>query len=390
MTINIAADSPASRDDLIGQAKSLAAVFKSRCFEPESLGRVPEANIEAIRASGLTRIGVPAKFGGYDIDLETAFDCAIEIGRACGATAWIYSLYTSHLWWAGFHDLQLQEEIFANGPDVIIASVSLRRWNRVEKVAGGYRLSGHWMMSSGIDHAEWVYVLAEDEAGNGITMTVPTTDIAIIEDSWNVSGLQGTGSKDFTVDDVFVPIHRTVEYAKAIRGELGTPHAMHPQRRYAVPQGALQLWDLVSPAIGLAYAAVDEMTERLAGTSGGVKTADSTIVQARIAESATEADVARMLMRTDCQEAQDLGAAGGLSDLDMARFNRDKAYAVKLAVQSVNRMFDMAGGRALFKSDRMQLIHRDVQACMHRDKLLFEIASTNYGRALLGADFETA
>lgn len=380
-----------TRDDLITRAKELIPEFKPRCFEPEVLGRVPEANIEALRDSGLMRIGVPVKFGGYDVDLETGFDCTIELGRACGATAWCYSLYTSHLWWSGFYPVALQEEMFANGPDLIVSSANLHRWNKVAKVAGGYRLSGHWMMSSGIDHAEWVYVMATDESGNKITMTLPTTDIKIIEDSWQVSGLQGSGSKDFVVEDVFVPTHRTVEYAAALRGELGSPYSEHPQRRYSIPQAAMQLWDLVSPAIGMAYAAVEEMTERMTGTSGTVKSADSTIVQARLAESATEADVARTMMRYDTREAQDLGMAGtGISLQDMARYNRDKAYAVKLAVQSVNRMFDMAGGRSLFKADRLQLIHRDVQACMHRDKLLFELASTNYGRSMLGLPYEVA
>lgn len=380
-----------TRDDLIKRAQELIPEFKSRCFEPEALGRVPEANIEALRDSGLMRIGVPAKFGGYDVDLETAYDCAIEIGRACGATSWCYSLYTSHLWWSGFYAEELQEEMFADGPDVIVSSVNLRRSNKVVEVKGGYRVSGHWMMSSGIDHADWVYTMAETDDGRLLTMTLPTSDIRIVEDSWQVSGLQGTGSKDFIVEDVFVPQHRTVDFLASLRGELDSPYARHPQRRYSIPQAAMQLWDLVSPAIGLAYAAVEEMTERMTGTSGNVKSADSTIVQARLAESATEADVARTMMRYDTREAQDFGVAGvGLSLQDMARYNRDKAYAVKLAVQSVNRMFDMAGGRSLFKSDRLQLIHRDVQACMHRDKLLFELASTNYGRSMLGLSYEIA
>jgi 3-hydroxy-9,10-secoandrosta-1,3,5(10)-triene-9,17-dione monooxygenase len=151
--------------------------------------------------------------------------------------------------------------------------------------------------------------------------------------------------------------------------------------------GALVAWDLVAPAIGLAQGAVDEMVARLTGTSGRARAAESPMVQAKLAESAAEIDAARALMHFDFQDAQSKGERGEpITPLDLARYARDKAYCMKLAVSAVNRMFDMAGGHALFLTDPMQRIHRDVQACMHRDGLVFDFGAQPYGAALLGID----
>jgi 3-hydroxy-9,10-secoandrosta-1,3,5(10)-triene-9,17-dione monooxygenase len=151
--------------------------------------------------------------------------------------------------------------------------------------------------------------------------------------------------------------------------------------------GALVAWDLVAPAIGLAQGALDEMVARLTGTSGRARAADSPMVHAKLAESAAEIDATRALMHADFQDAQDKGERGEqITPLDLARYARDKAYCMKLAVSSVNRMFDIAGGHALFLTDPMQRIHRDVQACMHRDGVVFDFGGQPYGAALLGID----
>jgi 3-hydroxy-9,10-secoandrosta-1,3,5(10)-triene-9,17-dione monooxygenase len=151
--------------------------------------------------------------------------------------------------------------------------------------------------------------------------------------------------------------------------------------------GALIAWDLVAPAIGLALGAVDEMVARLTGTRGRARAADSPMVHAKIAESSAEVDAARALMHADFDDAQGKGERDEpITPLDLARYARDKAYCMKLAVSAVNRMFDMAGGHALFATDPMQRIHRDVQACMHRDGLVFDFGGQPYGAARLGID----
>ncbi len=380
----------ADSTQLLERARRLLPTLKERAFETERLGRVPAESVREILATGLNRIGVPVRFGGLDVEFDLMHDIAIEFGRACGATSWCFSLWGVHNWWVGYYPPQAQEELYANGPDVLTSSAGFSVDSRAEPVAGGYRVSGHWQFSSGCDHAEYVFAITSSPDGAMGTI-IPRSDFTILEDTWNVSGLQGTGSKDIVIDNVFVPTHRTL----VGRGNLfsvtaWSPREYHSQRRYTVPMGALLMWDLVAPAIGLAQGAVDETVARLTGTSGRARAADSPIVQAKLAESAAEIDAARAVMHADFEDAQGKGERGeSITPLDLARYARDKAYCMKLAVSAVNRMFDMAGGHALFVTDPIQRIHRDVQACMHRDGLVFDFGAQPYGAALLGIDPST-
>jgi 3-hydroxy-9,10-secoandrosta-1,3,5(10)-triene-9,17-dione monooxygenase len=377
-------------DALLERARRLALTLRERAFEPERLRRLPDETVQDILDSGLNRIGVPARFGGIDVDISLLHDVAFEFGRVCGATAWCYSLWGVHNWWAGYYPPEAQEELYAGGPDVIASSALFSLRAAAEHVPGGYRLSGHWQFSSGCDHAAWLFASAPSENGP-MSVMIPRSDFEILQDTWYVSGLQGTGSKDVVINDAFVPAHRTLPgRGNMYATNAWSPREFHPQRRYGVPMGALLAWDLVAPAIGLAQGAVDETVARLTGSGGRARSAESPVVHAKLAESAAEVDAARALLHADIEDAQAKGQRGeAITPLDLARYARDKAYAVKLAVSAVNRMFDMAGGHALFTTDPLQRIHRDVQACMHRDGLVFDFGAQPYGRALLGLDPST-
>jgi alkylation response protein AidB-like acyl-CoA dehydrogenase len=383
MTESAIVESSSLKEELLQRAKALMPSWRERAFECEQLRRVPDTNVGDILASQLTRITVPKRFGGLDVEFALYLDVAFELARGCGSSGWCYGLWAVHNWWVGYYPPEAQEEIFADGPDVLISTANFVVTSRAEPVPGGYRLSGHWQFSTGCDHAGWIIVTGVTPAGP-VGMIVPRGDFKILHDTWLVSGLQGTGSKDILVEDAFVPAHRTL----ANRDAPGwSPAEYHGQRRYSVPMGALIAWDLVAPGIGIAQSAVDEFAARLYNTSGRVRSAESPVVQVKLAESAAEIDAALALMHQDVEDAQSKGERGEtISALDLARYSRDKAFATKLSMQAVNRLFDLAGGHALYSSDPMQRIHRDVQAAGHRDTLVFDFVGQQYGRAMLGLD----
>ncbi|CAI7978370.1 Oxidoreductase [Frankia sp. Hr75.2] len=378
--------STVGREELLDRARALVPALRKRQFETERMGRIPDETVEEIVAAGLTRAGVPVRFGGYDVEFETVHDIAMELGRACGATAWCYALWGMHSWWAGYYPIEAQEELFADGPDVLTSSANFSPDSRAEPTSGGYRVSGHWKFSSGIDHAKWLFAIIATQDGPMGAM-VPRSDFTVDQDSWDVSGLQGSGSKDVVIDDAFVPAHRTLVGASNMFARQTEVFDQHPQRRYAVPRGALTIWELVAPAIGLAQGAIDEIVGRLTGTTGPLRSSESPLVQSKIAEAAAEVDAAIAILHTDMAEAQDKGARGeDISVLDLTRYARDKAYAMKLAVKAVNRIFDISGGRSLFRTNPLQRIHRDVQACMHRDGLMFDFSGLPYAQMRLGLE----
>ena len=247
-----------------------------------------------------------------------------------------------------------------------------------------FRLTGRWEFSSGCDAATWV-IVGVPGFEERTWVLVPREDYQIL-DTWFVSGLRGTGSKDIVIEDAFVPAHRVLKVETAGGGDW-TGWELHQQDRYRIPIPVLLGWDLVAPMLGIAQGMADEFTARLAGTSGPGRTADSPAIHLRLSEAAAEVDAARIFLLHDiCEIFQKAKEGGEFTVLDRARYRRDKAFITQLCLRSVNRLFDLSGGHALFDSVSLQRYHRDAQAVAHRDGLIMELGGQQYGRVALGLE----
>lgn len=371
-----------TREDHQRRSAALLPVLQERATRTEQLRQMPPETVQDLIASGLIRIGNPQRYGGLGIEYDAAFDVAWELGRACGSTAWCYALWTVHNWWVGHFPVQAQEEFFANGPDVLASSALNPTRGTAAPVAGGFRVSGHWSFSSGCDAARWA-MLAVPLPNGHIWALLPRTDYSIV-DTWFTSGMRGTGSKDIVVQDIFVPVHRTMDPSRAGDGEW-TGWELHHRLSYRLPLRCMTGWDLVAPMIGMAQGAVDAFTSSLQGTSGHGRTADSAIVQVRLAEAAAEVDAAREFFRRTIREILEKAARGEMfTNLERARYRRNKTFAAKLCVQAVNRLFAGSGGGALQESEPMQRFHRDVHAASHHQGISWDAAAEDFGRQALG------
>ena len=367
---------------LLGRASALLPVLKERAAHTEQLRRIPEESVEDLLASQLLRIGVPSRFGGLDVPYGLAIEVAAELGRACPSTSWCYGLWAAHAWLVGYWPLQAQEEVYGDNPDVLCSSSLSPGKSACKPVNGGYRLSGRWEFSSGCDSASWV-MLGAPNVSERTWVLVPREDFEIV-DTWFVSGLRGSGSKDIAVHDAFVPSHRVLEVNPAGVTDLRAWET-HGQGRYRVPVSTLLGWDLVGPMVGIARGMMDEFTARLAGTSGPGRTAESPAIHTRLSQASAGIDAAHGMMTGDIAEILRKGDAGEpLSILERARFRRDKAFVTQLCLNAVNSLFDLSGGHGLFDSVPLQRFHRDAHAVAHRDGLIMDLGGQDYGRVLMG------
>jgi 3-hydroxy-9,10-secoandrosta-1,3,5(10)-triene-9,17-dione monooxygenase len=372
------------RHDLLQRAARLVPVLRERAAHTEELRQIPPETVKDLVASGLLRVGNPERYGGAGVDIDTGHEVAWELGRGCGSTAWCASLWIVHNWWLGHFTAQAQEEFFATGPDTL-ASTGLNPANgRAAPVSGGFRLSGRWTFSSGCDAATWAMLAVPGPTTGTVRwLLVPRPDYTIV-DTWFVSGMRGTGSKDIVVDDVFVPAHRELDPERAGDHER-TGWDLHQRPSYRVPLRILLGWDLAAPLVGIAQGAVEELTGRLRGTSGSGRTAESVPLQLRLAEASAEVDAARTLHRAAIREMLDRAGAGSeFTELDRARYRRDKAFVTRLCVQAVNRLFEAGGAGAIADSQALQRFHRDAHAASHHAALVWDAAAEAYGRQALG------
>lgn len=370
--------------ELLQRAVDLVPVLKSRAAHTEEIRRVPSETVQDFLSSGIHRIGVPPRFGGLDLDYGLSLDISAELARGCAASSWCYALWSAHSYLVGHWPLEAQEEVFGEGPDTLCSSSLNAGKSTTQQVNGGYRLNGRWEFSSGCDSADWL-MLGLHGISERAFVLVPRSDFEII-DNWFVSGLRGSGSKDVVVNDAFIPSHRVLD-VEGVGDGSGTGWELHGQDRYRMPIPVLMGWDLVAPAIGIAQSMIDEFTDRIIGTSGPGRTADSPAIHLRLSEASAEVDAGMALMRSDIREMFEKAHTGDpFTPLDRARFRRDKAFVVQLGLRAVNRLFDLSGGHALFDSMAIQRIHRDMQAAAHRDGLIMDLGGQQYGRVALGLD----
>jgi alkylation response protein AidB-like acyl-CoA dehydrogenase len=278
-------------------------------------------------------------------------------------------------------------EIYGAG-DTILAG-TLNPTGRAVAVPGGYRVTGQWSYGSGIQHSNWILGNCVVIDGNTARtnpdgspvirlMIFPRSDVSVI-DTWRVSGLRGTGSHDFRVDDLFVPEQR------AIMGFGGTP--TQPGRLYGLPFTIFSV-SLVGVPLGLARASIDALTE-LAGNKRPMDSRqllkDKPAIQAAIGRAEATLRAARAFLFEAVQAMWDAAATSAPSLEQRALVRLAITHVAAAAKQVTEMMFESGGGTALYEDGRLARCSRDAQALAQH----IALTSNNYefaGRVLLGMD----
>ena len=187
--------------------KCAAEVERQGMISPEVIGWLTEADV--------FRAVQPQRWGGLELDMATFFEGAVRIASACASTGWVASVVGIHPWHIAMFDPRAQNDVWSGNPNAM-ASTSYAPTGQARRVPGGFRLSGKWSYSSGVDHCDWVILgaVVPDDEPDGLgpefrSFLVPRGDFIVDQESWHVTGLAGTGSKDVHVADALVPEYRT-------------------------------------------------------------------------------------------------------------------------------------------------------------------------------------
>jgi len=372
------------------RAVALLPSLRERAREAEKLRMLPSETVSDLQAAGLFRGLQPARWGGYEVDPATYFEACVELGAADASTAWVLGVIGVHMWQLGLFALQAQEDVWGEDTQTLIAS-SYAPVGDVRRVEGGFRVSGTWSFSSGIDYAAWVLIGAvldgPDGRGRreGRTLLIPKQDYRIV-DNWHVAGLAASGSKAFVVEDAFVPEYRTLLTRSARK--LETPGAAaNPNPLYHLPFMNVFVYAVSAPMIGVAQGMLDfylqQAKRRLQSATGPLS--QDAFAHQRLARAAAGIQAARRQLRADLDEL--LGMAAGGSSIpveDRARFRWGAAYCVDVSIQAIDQLFDVAGGFSIHLDNPLQRMFRDAHAMRAHVQNNVEKAAEAHGRALLG------
>src|SRR5664279_3802473 len=217
---------------MLDRARALIPRLRERASRTEELRRLPPETERDLHDAGLFRIVQPKRVGGSEFDYVALVDCADAIGQADASVAWNLANLSSHHWMLAMFDKCAQDLVWNNNPDALIASSFIFPAGRARKVDGGYVLRGSWPFSSGVDACEWnmlASVVSSDDDADGIQYRIFLLNKSDykIRDTWNATGLRGTGSNDVDVKDAFVAEQMTLAVSD-LDGGLTPGSAVNP------------------------------------------------------------------------------------------------------------------------------------------------------------------
>ena len=342
-------------------------------------------------AAELFRIHQPRRVGGAELEFAAVVTFGALLAGACASTAWNWVNFTAHHMMLGMFPREVQDEIWGESRDALIASSFVFPAAKAKKVKGGYLISGRWPFSSGVDPSEWnmlagLAYLDENAPPEQRIFLLHKSQYKVI-DNWFAGGLRGTGSKDVEANEQFVPEHRTLAVADTKGGP--TPgSAANPGPLFQLPVFALFPYMLSGVALGIAEGLISSFTRNSPGKSGrmtGNRVTEIQSTQIRLAEASAYARISRLVQETNCREAQATIAAGKVPDLaTKARYRLEGAYAVDWAVRAVDLMFGLSGASGLYESGSAPRAFRDAHAVKQHFSFNTDIAGTTYGRVALG------
>jgi len=378
-------------EEYIGRVRALLPVLRERAADAERLRRLPDETFADFQEAGLFRALQPKRYGGYELDPDIFYQAVMEVGTVCGSSAWILGVIGVHNWHLAIFPPQAQEDVWGED-DSIQLSTSLAPTGTVERVDGGYRLSGRWSFSSGCDFCRWAVLggvvppVGKGQPPDARVFLLPRRDY-VIDDNWHVMGLCATGSKDLVVDDAFVPEYRTHSYLDAF-------HLRHPGNAingaplYRLPFGLIFPYGITAPAIGAALGALEAFREqslKRINLRDGSRVAEDPFTQYRLAEAAAGVGAARDRMLGNFAEMMRLARAGEEIPLPFrARCRWDAGKAIELSVEAIDRLFEASGGRGIFLNNPIQRAWRDVHVMRAHAGNNPERAAFVFGRSEFG------
>lgn len=381
------------RDEYLAGIDALLAAIRERAAETESLGCIHDETIRDLAGAGVFRAVQPRQFGGLELDPAAFFEGMVRIGSACSSTGWVASVVGVHPFHIAMFSGEAQRDVWEDNPNAR-ASSSYAPTGKVKPVDGGFQLSGRWGFSSGVDHCQWAILGGIIFGDNGKpaefrSFLVPRTDFTIDQESWKVSGLMGSGSKDVVIKEAFVPEYRTHTTAHAYFGT-DPGLAVNQGPLYRLPWLSMFAYAITSPAIGAAVGAMEsfikENRTRISAFAAA-PTALSSALHMRLADAVTVINDERRRIQTLWNECYAIAESGRRVPVELrGRLRYEGTRAIGMCIEAVMKMFEVGGGRIMQNSNPLQLHMRNILAMRNHPFGIPEPRASAYAKLLLGVE----
>jgi indole-3-acetate monooxygenase len=379
-------DRAANRALLLDGVAGIAETLRQSGPKSEELGTLAPEAVKALRDSGMFRLKLPHEVGGAEADPVTEMLVLENLAYHDFTSGWCTMVGATAIASLGmFLTPATLGRVFKDGA-IPTASISFFPAGRAVRQGDGYRVSGRWRFNSGIRHAEWVLggaVVEGGEAGGPpvIFVAFPAKDVTLYDNWGGVTGLRGTGSGDFSVENYDLPGDMSFAW------DLLHPKPLRGGPGYRFPPFAYVAKEHGSVAIGAARRALDELitiATTTRGTFRASKLDERQVVHRFVAEADLKLRAARALMHERYDALYDKTAAGHAPEgADIADVRAICVHATDVAVWVATHAYHFAGNTGLHHPHVIGRLLRDLNtAGMHQ--VMSDTAYENHGKFRLG------
>lgn len=371
---------------LLARAQNLRPLLRQAAAAIERERRLAGEVREALAAMGAFHLQLGSEFGGAAADPRSYLDVIEELSRADASSGWCAMVASEssaclNAWLAP----TVIRSMLGSAPLAVVSLTAVGK-GRAVAAGDGHRVSGRWRFTSGCRHAQWLGALCVVHDGeqprlnaSGVPemrfVFVASSD-AILIDTWHTSGLQGTASDDFSLDDVFVPATHGF-------GLRDAPQDDNPAWR--VPLGLRLAMSKAAAVCGMARGAMDAVLPLLDRTpfAGARAAREEARVQSGLAEAEAAIEAGRAYLHREVASAWDAVCAGHTLDIEtVARTRLAIVFAARSALAAVNTMQELGGTAGVFTPAFDRAV-RDINVARHHLQLQAHVME-DIGRVMLG------
>uniref|UniRef100_A0AAU1M3N4 Acyl-CoA dehydrogenase family protein n=1 Tax=Streptomyces sp. NBC_00148 TaxID=2903626 RepID=A0AAU1M3N4_9ACTN len=381
--------SPASpAEEVVANSRTLVPRLRERIFATEEMRRLPDATVEDADAAGVFTLLLPRELGGAGGDLSQAVRVMRTLAQGDPTAAWTLGFLMCHNYLLARWPSEAQHEFFKDGRPAQMAGVA-NPPGRAKAVEGGYRVSGRWSYCSGVTHADWVSLIAVVEGEDVPCFFMAPRAEVTVHDTWNVSGMKGSGSHDVAVDDLFVPGHLVRSLANEFsRRSPGSELYAEPLYSY----DSRDLVMMIVPVVMLGgaeavLAGYRERLEKRRASFSPVLTGDTTAGQMRYASANATLRAAAALLDDMVRRVTEHNAATTDEiDAEMRALLELDCYTIGRLTWEATQICLQGSGSSIYRSDDItQHYVRDLQtlrghATIDDDSILGKVGALMLGR----------
>lgn len=357
------------KEELMDTAIKMESRISQNIAEEENNRRLSSDTFNALREAGFLKLYLPKSLGGLELDPVTVAKLVEQVAMHNTAAGWCMMVANTSAWWGSRTSEKGINEIYKEGPDVVIAG-AFHPPMKVNPVEGGYIFNGRSPLASNAHEADWIFLTAFVMDGDNIRMNENIPEIVgvllrrddcQIIDTWYTLGMKATDSNDIAATNVFVPNYRCFPLIPDFQ-----PNSYYTGPLYRFSAIGASIASLIAPVpLAIAQNAIKELraiADKKTPLGSMMPIRERGAVQRKLGMAEAMVQSSRAFLYQTLSEKWNKALAGeSLTLQDKAALLLAATHTNQSCLQAVDMMYSAAGSTAIYTRNKLEHYFADAQ-----------------------------